>query len=187
LIIYTTGFYNDHHFHYGYHIYSAAVLAHFKPEWGRLFYQKVLLMVRDIANPSAEDPFFPTWRHKDFYLGSSWANGIMGPNPNGRNQESSSEAIAAYEAVAMFGEVMRGVFMNDTDPALAETALHVRDMGRLLLATELRSAKTYWHVMPVESNVTRVYPAIYKPRIVGMLWSMLAQEQTWYRLWNSAV
>ena len=26
--------------------------------------------------------------------------------PNGRNQESSSEAIAAYEAVAMYGDAM---------------------------------------------------------------------------------
>lgn len=53
-------------------------------------------------------------------------------------------------------------------------------MGRLLLATELRSAKTYWHVQKPGPNVTRIYPAIYSPRVVGMLWSMLAQEQTWF-------
>ena len=43
---------------------------------------------------------------KDWYLGNSWASGIARGYPNGRNQESSSESIAAYEAVSMYGEVM---------------------------------------------------------------------------------
>lgn len=41
------------------------------------------------------------------YLGSSWASGIVTfqgePYPNGRNQESSSEAINAYEGIALYG------------------------------------------------------------------------------------
>lgn len=98
------------HFHYGYHIYAAAVVAHFDPEWGRTHFEEVLLLIRDIANPSVKDNFFPTFRHKDWYLGNSWANGIpvIGGQPylNGRNQESSSEAIAAYEGVALFGSAM---------------------------------------------------------------------------------
>ena len=28
------GMYNDHHFHYGYHVYTAAVLARADPDWG---------------------------------------------------------------------------------------------------------------------------------------------------------
>ncbi len=60
------GFYNDHHYHFGYHIYAAAVLSKFDPKWGKEWHQHVLLLVRDIANPSDEDPFFPTWRHKDW-------------------------------------------------------------------------------------------------------------------------
>jgi endoglucanase Acf2 len=43
---------------------------------------------------------------KDWYLGNSWAGGIARAYPNGRNQESSSESIAAYEAISMFGKVM---------------------------------------------------------------------------------
>lgn len=53
-------------------------------------------------------------------------------------------------------------------------------MGRLLLATELRTAKTYWHVRASGPGVTRIYPEIYASKVVGMLWSMLAQEQTWF-------
>jgi hypothetical protein len=97
------GFYNDHHFHYGYHIYAAAVVAKFDPEWGRKYFDRVMLYVRDIANPSAKDAFFPQYRHKDWFLGSSWASGFISANTmHGRNQESSSEAIAAYESVALF-------------------------------------------------------------------------------------
>ena len=48
-------------------------------------------MVRDIANPSKDDHYFPVHRHKDWYMGHSWASGIAvpggkpnfpNPNPN---------------------------------------------------------------------------------------------------------
>ena len=100
------GFYNDHHFHYGYHIYAAATVAHFDNDWGRKHFEQVLYLVRDIANPSEDDVYFPKCRQKDWYQGNSWASGIPLPYPNGRNQESSSEAIAAYEAVTLFGNEM---------------------------------------------------------------------------------
>jgi hypothetical protein len=29
-------------------------------------------------------------------------------------------------------------------------------------------------------GVQRIYPDVYTPKVVGMLWSMLAQEQTWF-------
>ena len=58
----------------------------------------------------------PTTQPQDWYLGFSWASGIVTipgtrkgettPYPNGRNQESSSEAIHAYEAVALYGAWM---------------------------------------------------------------------------------
>ena len=60
------GFYNDHHYHFGYHIYAAAVAAKFDKKWARKYHQHILLLVRDIVNPSDDDEFFPTWRHKDW-------------------------------------------------------------------------------------------------------------------------
>jgi len=190
-----SGFYNDHHFHYGYHIYAAAVLAKLEPSWVREYHDRVLVMIRDIANPSHEDPFFPTWRHKDWYLGSSWASGIVTlgdePYPNGRNQESSAEAIAAYEAVALYGLGASAVFSgsaNLEDNVRYDVCQRVYEMGRLLLATEIRSAQSYWHVRSVGAKgVTRIYPDVYTSKVVGMLWSMLAQEQTWFgnEAWKS--
>lgn len=183
------GFYNDHHYHYGYHIYAAAVLSKFDHVWGRKFHEHVLLLVRDIANPSDDDVFFPKWRHKDWFVGFSWASGIVTingkPYPNGRNQESSSEAISAYEAVALYGDVLSTLYTSESsnphEKALYDAALRIRDMGRLLMATEIRSAKTYWHVQSKEAvGVSRIYPEIYEPKVIGMMWSMLAQEQTWF-------
>jgi endo-1,3(4)-beta-glucanase len=181
------GFYNDHHFHNGYHVYAAAVVASFDGDFGRRYFEPVLSLIRDIANPSPDDKFFPMFRHKDWFLGSSWASGIGlingGPYPNGRNQESSSEAIAAYEAIALYGKTMYAQFSGaaEKDNKNAATAASVRDMGRLLLATELRSADTYWHVRKRDSaKYPRIYPKEYTPLVVGMLWSTMAQFQTWF-------
>ena len=46
--------------------YVLSVAAKFDNNWGRKFHERVLLLVRDIANPSGEDPYFPAWRHKDW-------------------------------------------------------------------------------------------------------------------------
>lgn len=53
-------------------------------------------------------------------------------------------------------------------------------MGRLLCGTEIRTASTYWHVRAPGPGVTRIYPDVYAPKVVGMLWTMMAQEQTWF-------
>lgn len=87
------------------------------------------------------------------FLGNSWASGIalFGSRPylNGRNQESSSEAIAAYEGVAMFGSVMmkafgNGVSTNQSYNENAQVACQIFNVGRFLATTEIRSADRYW-------------------------------------------
>lgn len=178
------GFYNDHHFHYGYHIYAAAVVARFDPEWGRNHFEGVKLLIRDFANPSPTDTRFPLFRHKDWYEGHSWASGIPLPAYlNGRNQESSSEAIAAYEAVALFGEVMVDAWKGCHDCANTQehelVSSEIRNVGRLLLATEIRSTDRYWHVR-LKNETLLVYPAEYTHNVVGMLWNTMAQFQTWF-------
>lgn len=122
------------------------------------------------------------------YLGSSWASGIVTlgglPYPNGRNQESSAEAIAAYESVALFGRAAAAAFSGsdiEEDKAKYDTSLRVHEMGRLLLSTEIRTAQVYWHVQsPDTPDVARIYPPQYEPKVVGMLWSFLAEAQTWF-------
>lgn len=69
-------YYNDHHFHYGYHILAAALLGHLDPAWIDQNREYVNTLVRDIANPSKEDTYFPQWRNFDWYHGHSWAHGL---------------------------------------------------------------------------------------------------------------
>jgi hypothetical protein len=152
--------------------FAAAVVAHFLPAVARAQWDRVLLMVRDIANPSGADEWFPKWRHKDWFVGSSWASGIVkrewGPDPHGRNQESISEAVNAYDALALYGNEMIAAFeQSNTDPSSssadpadsptssggdghptnrAAIARRVRDTGRVMVATEVAGARAYWQV-----------------------------------------
>lgn len=111
----------------------------FDPDWGQRFFERVLLLVRDIANPSVDDRFFPQFRQKDWYFGNSWASGISSATyPNGKNQESSSEAIAAYEAVSLYGSVMvSGLLSCPITSRRSETAyllsLHCKSTRQILM------------------------------------------------------
>lgn len=44
-----------------------------------------------------------------------------------------------------------------------------------------QSAQIYWQVADAGTpDLPRVYPEAYRPHVVGMLWSTLAQMQTWF-------
>jgi endo-1,3(4)-beta-glucanase len=176
-----SGFYNDHHFHYGYHIYAAAVLAHFDESWAKDHFEDVLLLVRDYANPSTHDVAFPVFRHKDLYNGHSWANGITNPIfPNIMNQESSSEAIMSYEAVALFGKAMSTIYRKGGDEEKAIRAETMHNVGLALAATEIRSTQKYWQVVRDVEELDGIYPEAYQARVVGILWSTIIQFTTWF-------
>ena len=68
---------NDHHFHYGYFILCAAVIGHLDPSWVAPNKDYVNALLRDIANPSSQDKFFPVSRNFDWYHGHSWAHGLF--------------------------------------------------------------------------------------------------------------
>jgi len=174
-------FYNDHHFHYGYHVYAAAALAHFDSSWGIELYEDVALLVRDYANPSDEDTAFPVFRNKDWYRGHSWAGGITNPMfRNMMNQESASEAIMAYEAVALFGKTMSSIFQEEGDQNKAYVAGMMHRIGLTLTATEIRSTQKYWQVRQNVEDSERIYPKEYPANVVGIMWESFAQFTTWF-------
>ncbi|KYF54174.1 hypothetical protein BE08_13360 [Sorangium cellulosum] len=156
------GYYNDHHFHYGYFLYAAAVLAKGDESWRDTYADKVLWLVRDIANPSTKDEHFTPFRNMDWFRGHSWASGLF-PFADGRNQESTSEAVNAWYSIKLLGEAL-----GDDD---------VMNIGRLLLAVETASAQTYWQI-PSDSTV---YDVPFKDNgAVGVLWSTKADFSTWF-------
>ena len=100
--------YNDHHFHYGYFIHTAAIIAYLDPSWLTFNHSMnrdwVNMLVRDAASPSACDTLFPFSRMFDWYHGHSFAKGLF-ESADGKDEESSSEdALFAY-AIKMWGRV----------------------------------------------------------------------------------
>jgi hypothetical protein len=98
--------YNDHHLQYGYLVRAAAVLAAADPAFLRDYGPVVDLVVRDYSGAmSGSGPAgFPPFRAFNAYLGHCAASGFA-PFADGNNQESSSEAVAAWEAVVRWGLV----------------------------------------------------------------------------------
>jgi endo-1,3(4)-beta-glucanase len=72
-----SGWYSDHHFHYGYFIHAAAVIARFDVPFFEANRGAFDALVRDICNPDSNDMDFPFARHKDFFDGHSWASGLF--------------------------------------------------------------------------------------------------------------
>ncbi|MGH3729870.1 MAG: glycosyl hydrolase [Micromonosporaceae bacterium] len=153
---------NDHHFHYGYFVLAAAILAKYDPGWvssGR-YGGMVELLVKDSANWSRGDTRFPFLRHFDPYAGHSWASGHAG-FAHGNNQESSSEAMMFATAAVLFGE------------ATGNTAM--RDTGIYLYTTERAAVGEYWFDA---SNA--VFPATYGHDTLGILWGAGGAYATWW-------
>lgn len=156
------GYYNDHHFHYGYHLYAAAVLAREDPEWIIDHEDNVMWLVRDIANPSVADQYFPRFRNFDWFEGHSWASGLFEFGDN-RNQESSSEAVNAWYSVELVGRAL-----DNED---------VVQLGRILRAVETVAAQTYWQI----PSASDIYRQPFSDRhAVGVLWSTKVDFATFF-------
>lgn len=50
-----------------------------------------------------------------------------------------------------------------------------------MAASELRSARKYWHVSRSQDrNSIKIYPSNYAPKVIGILWQMMSQFQTYF-------
>jgi len=139
---YGNGYYNDHHFHYGYHLYGASVIAKYDTTWFNTNKRYITGLARDIGNPSSSDPYYTVSRHKDWFAGHSWASGI-GYGAGARDEESSTEAINGYYGLYMY--------------ALVSENCDLQDFARILLASEIQSVQHYWHMYPSATTET-AYP-----------------------------
>lgn len=130
---YGSGYYNDHHFHYGYHIHAAALIGHVDKEqggtWAEENKEQLNMLVRDVANPSEDDPYFPVFRLFDWFQGHSWAKGLFSSG-DGKDEESSSEDYHFYYGMKLWGNV------------IGDNAMEAR--GDLILKIMSRSMNLYF-------------------------------------------
>lgn len=165
VLAYPAGFFsdtmlNDHHFHWGYWIYSAAMATLHDPSFAARYDAFVKTLVRDAANPLRDDPELPFMRNYDLYEGHGWASG-HGQFVDGNNQESSSESINFSAGVALYGAATG----NRT----------VRDLGTFLLAMESSAIEQYWF-----DADHQVFPAGYTHRQVGNIYGASADYTNWW-------
>ncbi|KAI7744168.1 hypothetical protein M8C21_020786, partial [Ambrosia artemisiifolia] len=158
------GIYNDHHFHIGYYLYGIAVLAKIDPVWGRKYRpQAYSLMLDFMTLSSGPNSKYTRLRCFDLWKLHSWAAGLT-EFENGRNQESTSEAVNAYYSAALMG-------MAYEDP-------HLVEVGSLLTAMEIHAAQTWWHVK--EDDKLYAADFVQANRVVGILWQNKRDSVLWF-------
>ncbi|CAK3879208.1 glycoside hydrolase family 81 [Lecanosticta acicola] len=157
-------YYNDHHFHYGYFVYAAAVIGYLDPTWiqNTSNVDWVNTLVRDYANSITWDPYYPFSRSFDWYHGHSWAAGLFS-SADGKNQESSSEDTMASYAIKMWGQVI------GDQPMMAR--------GNLMLAIQRRSLNAYYLY---SSDNTILPPNFIGNKCAGILFMNKCDHTTYF-------
>jgi endo-1,3(4)-beta-glucanase len=151
--------YNDHHFHYGYFLYAAAVLAGHDRSVVPRYAGVANLLAADIA--SRANKSFPTLRNFDAYAGHSWASGTA-PFADGNNQESVSEAVNAYAGLSLWAEA-------SGDPALGAQA-------DWMLSLEAAASGTDW----LAPDLSDPAFAGYDHQVVSLNWGGKRDYATWF-------
>nr|MBA3528921.1 1,3-beta-glucanase [Propionibacteriaceae bacterium] len=152
--------FNDHHFHYGYFLYAAGVVAADDPALSKQFAPVMDLLAADIGS-SASNGAFPDRRVFDAYAGHSWASGTS-PFADGNNQESSSEAVTAWTGLALWA--------NASQNAKLQTE------ATWLLSTEAQSGLAYWTNFDTSEPVYSGYGH----KIVSLNWGGKRDYATWF-------
>jgi endoglucanase Acf2 len=160
--------FNDHHFHYGYFLYTAGVLAANDPDLAKQYATIMNLLAADIGSSAnggkagaGSQTDFPDRRTFDAYAGHSWASGTA-PFADGNNQESSSEAITAWTGLALWAKA-------SANPNLETEATW-------LLSSEAQAGLAYW------TNFDQSQPVYsgYGHKIVPLNWGGKRDYATWF-------
>ena len=156
--------YNNHHYHIGYFLYGIAVLAKVDPVWGSKYKpQAYSLMENFMTLGRGENAKYTRLRCFDLWKLHSWARGLT-EFADGRNQESTSEAVNAYYSAALMG-------LSYGDRYLVST-------GSLLLAMEIHASQTWWHVKDDSVLYSKDFTS--ENRVVGVLWANKRDGALWF-------
>lgn len=174
-VSYDSDAFNDHHFHYGYFIYAAALLCMEDPDFAAGYGEILRMIAKDYANYDRHDTRFPFLRTLDPWAGHSYAGGLGDHgNDNGNGQESSSEAMQGWGGVYMLG-----VALGDKD---------MRDAGIFGWLTESHATAEYWfdrdHIHPDRTGNYdySLYTAPYNTNITSKgigWWTWFSGDPLW--------
>ena len=154
--------FNDHHFHYGYFFYAAGMIAADDTALAESWAPVMNLLAADVATVAADrSTLFPAQRTFDAYAGHSWASGSS-PFADGNNQESSSEAVNAWNGLALW--------------AAASGQESLQTEATWMLSAEAASASAYYTDIDLADPVY----AGYDHTIVSLNWGGKRDWATWF-------
>ncbi|OWZ14456.1 Endo-1,3(4)-beta-glucanase [Phytophthora megakarya] len=156
--------YNDHHYHYGYWVVTAAIVNKLDPTWSGIpaLNRMAGFLIRDVANPSDADPYFPKFRSLDWYRGHSYSHGITALG-DGKDEESTSEDMNFYYGMTLLGKVT-----GDT---------HLETVGKLMVKLNARAIQTYFLL----EDGNRAHPDRYRDnKVMGILFDNKVNYATWF-------
>jgi endo-1,3(4)-beta-glucanase len=152
--------FNDHHFHYGYFLAAAGILAADDTALAADLAPVMNLLAQDVAAASPS-PQLPQLRVFDVYAGHSWASGTA-PFADGNNQESTSEAVNAWNGLGLWAK------------ASGQDALGVE--ATWLASTEAASARAYW----TNPDLSELVYQGFGHKIFALAWGGKRDYATWF-------
>lgn len=156
--------YNDHHFHYGYWVHTAAIINRLDPSWSELGKLNTMadLLVRDVANSDAGDKFFTRFRSFDWFRGHSYSHGVT-PFADGKDQESTSEDVNFAFGMYMYGKAT-------SNPS-------IEAVGKLMTRVNAHAIKTYFLI----EDANQIHPANFRPnKVTGIFFDNKVDYATWF-------
>ncbi|OWZ21071.1 hypothetical protein PHMEG_0004433 [Phytophthora megakarya] len=158
------GVYNDHHYHYGYWITASAILKKLDPSWSGMAQLETMIwtLLRDVANPSSDDQYFPKFRHFSWFLGHSYSHGVT-PMADGKDEESTSEDVNFCYGMMLWGKVTQNKA--------------VEDLGSLMLRLNARAVRTYF----LMTSDNTIHPPQFVPNhVTGIFFDNKVDYATWF-------
>jgi len=152
--------FNDHHTQYGYFLNAAALAVEANPNLTVQLAPVIDALAFDIASPVTTG-LVPQLRVFDAYKGHSWASG-RAPFDDGNYQESISEAVNAWNGLALWGQVTGRDWLQD--------------LAVWLLSLESASAQTYW----LDFDRSDPVRATYRHHVVPLVWGAKHDYATWF-------
>ncbi|CDS06153.1 hypothetical protein LRAMOSA08681 [Lichtheimia ramosa] len=157
--------YNDHHYHQGYLIVTAAIIHYLDPHWrSNEITQWTETLIRDVNTPVDNDPYYAPFRNWDWFAGHSWAGGIkINGALDGRDQESIPESVNFYWGTKLWG-------LATNNDALV-------NLAALQLAITKRT--TYEYFWMLDDNKNRP-PNIIQNKVIGIYFEQKADYTTYF-------
>lgn len=161
--------YNDHHYHYGYWVVSAATLVKLMPSQrdNHRFVGFVNALIRDTTNPSTDDRHFPQFRSFDWFDLHSWSRGVLA-SADGKDEESTSE-----ELNLMYGIQLWGAAIGDG---------RLRSLGSTMLAFCTVTIREFFLL---RRGNPHHHPDFTKNHVTGVFFQNKVDYATWFG-WNEA-